>query len=315
MAAVDVSRLRWPATISVYCPADVEISRHGLFVIGSPALMGAALLGQAIGTGIGNARARRLAAPQWRRAGQGEVLIREDCLMVWWPGSEWIRVFFRTITSWAATKTGLEIQRAGWGPIRLDVQEPSSLQQWFGYMATGKTWKPPTLQTLQITWPMVGWCQQYPGFTFGLPQGWIAATPEWFGMAARKFAPAQVVVGVHRPDTPHSMYMNVLAIPPGEEITPEMIEKTPDECAAALAMFSNSAFEDPIELINLDGERGTIFHLSYRGSDPTEILHFFVTHAGRFFAGEFLVDAPSAASYQDNLPQLHSMLATWHWYT
>jgi hypothetical protein len=107
------------------------------------------------------------------------------------------------------------------------------------------------------------------------------------------------------------MARNVIVseVPPNPEVIPEQIEQRADEFAATAAMSWGFAFDDPLELVNLDGERAIMFHLSDRSADPHELWQFFATHAGRFYWGQFIAKPDPA-----NLADIHSILASWHWY-
>jgi hypothetical protein len=314
MDAVDFDRLRWGARFSLYCPADVQVQGGGLFVLGPPSVVAAGLLGNAIGNAIGNARARRLAAPQWRIVGQGDVSLAADQLVARWPGNVDVSVPFRTITSWKATASGVEITRVGWAPLRVDTSDPQGFAGWFGYLANGKTWRPPVLQSLQVECPVVSWCQQDPRFTFGLPEGWLGATPDWFARAGQYMAPDRVVAAVCRYDGPIELtFWVVQKAQPDPRMTQAVIEQGADEVAADMAMRSRGSFADPIELADVGGERATIFHLSRGAPDPLESVHIFVTHDGGLYNGTLRVPSQDD-QYRGAVHELHTMLATWHWY-
>lgn len=313
--AVDLAQLRWPATISVYCSADVELRRHGLFVIGSVPFVAAALGGYAVLGAIGKGRARQRAAPQWRVVSQGEVRLDPDRVIVRWPDGNDVHVPYRTITSWRRDRDALELERVGWAPLRIEVHDLGSFQQWFEYFAAGKTWVPPRLQTVEAMVPVVGSCQQDRRFAFGVPAGWSDADREWLAWVGEDYTPARVVAGVRRLSPPVALNFVVLEIPRGEEPTLDSVASRPDEVAAQMAYFSGGSFSDPVELLDLDGEAATSFHISQPGAEPQERTYLFVTHAGSFFGAVFAV-LPTPADdgpYRQALPELHTMLATWHW--
>jgi hypothetical protein len=288
--AVEASQLRWAATVSIYCPADVELRQHGLFVLGPPSVVAGALLGRALGQGIAHARASRIAAPQWRVAGHGEVILTEDLLVARGITNFDVHVPFRTITSWRDTPGGVELERVGWAPLRADVHDPSSFRQWFAYLATDKTWRPPVLTTPQVCRPIVEWCQQDPRLTFGLPEGWSAASAEWLAGLTEDFAPhGRAIAGARRFSPPLTLNMFIVELFPSEELAPEMIERTADEVAAQMAMGADASFTDPVELLDVDSERATLFHLTHPKVGPADVAHFFVTHAGCLYKGTFFV--------------------------
>lgn len=315
--SVETSQLRWAGMISAYCPADVEIRERGLFVLGPPSVVAGALLGQVLGQGIAHRRARQLAAPQWRVVGQGEVILTDDQLVVRGVQGTDVHVPFRTITSWHRTAGGVELARVAWAPLRADVHHPKSFQEWFAYLATDKTWRPPVLATPELSREIVGWCQQDPRFTFGVPAGWSVADPAWLAGLTEDYAPgARVLAGARRFAPALTFNMFVMEVFPNEELTPAMIEQTGDEVAAQMAAAVDGSFTDPLELMSLDGERATLFHITYPRLGPADVAHFFVTHAGRLYKGAFFVGPTPAgdAPYREALVDLHGMLATWHWY-
>lgn len=164
---------------------------------------------------------------------------------------------------------------------------------------------------------IVGWCQQDLRFTFGVPEGWSVADPEWLAGLTEDYAPGACVIAGARRFTPTlTLNMFVMEIFPNEELTPATIEQTADEVAAHMAMSAGANFTDPVELIDLDGERATRFHLTYPRLGPAEVAHFFETHRARLYKGAFFVGpTPTGdARYREALPDLNSMLATWHWH-
>jgi hypothetical protein len=315
MRTVEMSELRWQATVSLFCPANVTLHQRGLFVIGPPSVVAGALAGRAIGRQIARGRAVRMADAQWRVVGYGEIVMLEDRIVVRQATQFDVSVPFRTITSWEADRGGLTLYRAGWAPIRLHVNDPKSLREWFEYLAAGHLWRPPVLETVYATRPIEAWCQQDHRFTFGIPWGWFLGDPEWLRSWEADYAPARVLAGVRRMELPSALLMMVLELPPDDEINPDLIENHGDELAAHTAYFFGGAFHDPIRLIDVDGTRAMLFHVSRGYPDPMEVEQFYMLRGGRIFNGRYAVATPAGdEAYHSARPDFESMLATWHWY-
>ena len=316
MRTVDTSELRWRGVVSIFCDATVDIQRHGLFVVGPPSVVAGALLGRALGHEIAKRRAARLTAPQWRILGGHEVILTDQSLVVRRSDDFDISVPFRTIVRWDFAPGGIWIQRAGWAPLSVSVNDPKSFLEWFPFLVEGNTWRPPILELPKQTGPIVDWCQHDHRFTFGIPQGWFPGERDWLAWWEEDYAPARVIAGVRRLEGSAALIMLVLAVPPNEDINAKMIEDHADEIAAQMATWFGGTFDDPIRLVDLDGDCATLFHLSRRaGPEPMEVDHFFVVHEGQVFAGRFAGTSPVGdAEYRRARPDLDSMLATWHWY-
>jgi hypothetical protein len=208
------------------------------------------------------------------------------------------------------------MQRAGWAPLAVSVNDPKSFLEWFPYLVTGNTWKPPILEAPNQSGPIVGWCQHDRRFTFGIPQGWVLGDRDWLAWWEEDYRPARVVAGVRQLVGDAALIMLVLEVPPNKDLNAEMIENHADEIAAQMATWFGGTFDDPIRLVDLHGDRATMFHLSRRsGPEPMEVNHFFVVHEGQVFAGRFAGTSPSGdAAYRRARPDLDSMMATWNWY-
>jgi hypothetical protein len=331
---VDYAQLRWAASIQVYCSMDVPVVRNNLFVLGSPSLVAAALVGRAAGTAIGHARARRMAAPQWRSVGQGEVYLDATGMRVRWDGTD-ITVPYRTITGWQVIPQGLQIERVAWAALAVQVHDPGSFQQWFARLAEGQTWQPPTLTTLEASQEVVGLCQDDPRFTFGLPAGFAPSDPQWLA-GKQQQSPGRIVASVNQligDDVGVCFWVMEmpLSLFSADEVSPQTVVEKPEEVAAAMAYAGGTPFTDPVELVTLGGERASTFHLSFVGPEPKEHEYVFVTHHGTFYLGTFTlwpnvpniegVDAATRQDWQARLALLrvarredfHTMLATWRW--
>lgn len=311
------SDLRWNATVSLFCEAEVDIQRYGFFVVGPPSVVAGALLGRSIVDEFSRRRAARLAAPQWRSIGNHEVVLTETAIVVRRYNDFDISVPFRTIVRWDPAPSGISIQRVGWAPLAFSVNDPQSFHEWFRYLATGHTWKPPVLERPQQKGPIVEWCQQDRRFTFGIPEGWVLGERDWLAWWEEDYAPARVIAGIRRFEGPAALVMLVLEVPPNKELNPETIERHADELAAYMAIWFGGTFDDPIRIVDLDGDRAVLFHLSRRsGPEPMEVDHFFVVHGQQVFSGRFAGTSPTGdAEYQRARPNWDSILATWHWYS
>ncbi|HXY94133.1 MAG TPA: TIR domain-containing protein [Acidimicrobiia bacterium] len=307
------------ANYSIFCGSEVAVREQGFFALGSPVFLASVLLGREISRQRARKKARKMAKPAWHSLGSGEAVLAESWLSAELPGQH-VLLPYRTITSWSPIRSGIEIQRAGWAPTRIEVADASTFQQEFAQRVEGKTWQPPVLQQLEPRVPLDGSCLQDRRFIFGRPIRWFDADDDWLERVGEDYLPAPMLAAiVCQLDDPFLVLaFFVLEIPPlqGEELlTPTMIAERPDEVGAQIAWAFGGIYPDAARLVDLGGERATLMRMGRRGGDPMEVANIFVTHAGAFYWARFAVfptpgdDTP----FRQHELELETILATWIW--
>jgi hypothetical protein len=225
-----------------------------------------------------------------------------------------LEIPYRAIQSWGKDGDNVRLDIVGRGPMWLRPRDASDFQQWLAHLSYNKTWQPPTPVEIQVQTPIVSWCQQNAHFTFGLPERWNAAPPQFLADYARGFLPSIVraAVGLDA----GRWEVQVLVIDDGS-LQARGRHANIESLDAMLAESTNILPIGPVQLASLGGEpllllRGT----SWTPEGLVERCYGSIAHGDTHYMLWFnIVDARVGdGSYETWLPHFHTMLATWHWY-
>jgi hypothetical protein len=225
-----------------------------------------------------------------------------------------LEIPYRAIQSWGKDHDNIRLDIVGRGPMWLRPRDTGDFQQWLAHLSYNKTWQPPTPVQIQVETPIVSWCQQNAQFTFGLPERWNAAPPQFLADYARGFLPSIVraAVGLDA----GRWEVQVFVIDDGSlqaRGRPANIESLD----AMLAESTNISPIGAVQLASLGGEpllllRGT----SWTAEGLVDRCYGSIAHRDTHYMLWFnIVDARVGdGSYENFLPHFHTMIATWHWY-
>jgi hypothetical protein len=305
------------ADVDAYCPADVSVRQSGLFVVGPPTVVAAAVVGRMIGLQNARKKARRLAKAQWRKMGHSDVSLSSDRMTVALQGQRY-EVPYATVTGWSTGRRGLEVHRVKWAPLRIRARDQASLESWFSELSGGRTWQPPIAETVQVERQITGWNQQSPSFTFGCPAGWEYADPSWMAAVSAESGGAGRAVAAMRNglDPAIAWTVLVLEIPATDELNPALVEQAADDVAAQLASAMHAEVVGRTKVVSVGGERGIVMRTCRSVFDSIDVEHIWLSHGNRFYDISY-VSCPAIAGdglYDRFLPDFHTMIASWQWY-
>ena len=301
-----------------------------MFFIGSSNAMAWAMLGVAAAAIHGQVRANSLEGKRLTVPATGEATLTDDRIElrlviptkvsgVTLRGDAASRavnldVPFRAIRSWGEDANNVRLDIIGRGAMQLRPRDRGEFKQWLAHLSYNKTWQPPTPVQIQAQVPIVGWCQQNPVFTFGLPQGWNAAPPAYLADYARGFLPSVVraAVGLNA----GRWEVQVFVIDDGS-MQARGKDSTTESLAAMLAEATGISPIGPVQLATLGGEpllllRGT----SWTAEGLVDRGYGSIVHRDTHYMLWYnIVDARVGdGSYEAWLPHFHTMIASWHWY-
>ncbi len=302
----------------------------GLIIAGSPSLAAWSLLGVAAARLYGGVRARQLEGQTISVPATGDAMLTDDCVvlrLVVAPQtgrttlkggvsdrSVDLEIPYRLIGRWGSEQRGVWLDVVGRGALWLQPHDRGEFGQWLGHLSHGKTWQPPTRVILRAEAAVVGWCQQDPRFTFGLPDRWVPAPPEALASYGAFFHPSVLRAGVLLPADQWEAQVFVIDNGPADAVGGA------DELslAAMLAAATDIVHNGPIEVTTLGGEpvallRGYSWDAEGGSNDRCygALAHGGTSHALWYgVVGGALGDG----GYETWLPHFRTMLATWHWY-
>lgn len=225
-----------------------------------------------------------------------------------------LEIPYRAIQSWGNDHSDVRLDIIGRGPLWLRPRDKGDFQRWLAHLTYNKTWEAPTPVQIRADVPITSWCQQDPHFTFGVPERWNAAPPEYLANYARGFLPSIVraAVGLDA----GRWEVQVFVIDDGSLQARGRPANT-ESLAAMLAEATNISPIGPVTLATLGGEpllllRGT----SWTPEGLVDRCYGSIAHGDTHYMLWFnIVDARVGdGSFEAWLPHFHSMIATWHWY-
>jgi len=225
-----------------------------------------------------------------------------------------LEIPYRAIQGWGKDGDNVRLDVVGRGPMWLRPRNAGDFQQWLAHLTYAKTWQLPTPVQIQVQTPIVSWCQQDAQFTFGLPERWNAAPPQFLADYARGFLPSIVraAVGLDA----GRWEIQVFVIDDGS-LQARGRSANIESLDAMLAESTNLSPIGPVQLASLGGEpllllRGT----SWTPEGLVDRCYGSIAHGDTHYMLWFnIVDAQVGdGSYEAWLPHFHSMIATWHWY-
>lgn len=226
-----------------------------------------------------------------------------------------LEIPYRLIRTWGADQRGVYLDLLKRGAMWLHPQDRGDFQQWLAHLAYGKTWVRPEPEEAKAEVPIVGWCQQDRRFTFGMPAGWGQPPPEAWAISARNFLPSTQVacIGMNAGQWEPQMVVVDIGLAQTDS-SQDLVEAL----AADIAEASSITPKGGRQLLSLNGDpmvltRGTSLTTTREWVDRG---YGSVVHKGsQFLLWYNIVDASVGdGSYERWLPDLHSMIATWHWY-
>jgi hypothetical protein len=314
VAASQAVRYGCAVNVELFCPAEVAVNKAGFFALGNSAFIAGAIAGRLMGVQHAKAKARKLARPQWRQYTQAQATLTDDRVILAFEGQRY-DLAYSTVRNWKATQQGLEIERVKFDPVRLRASDHDTLVQWFARLAEGHTWQPPVAEQLTAEREVAQWCQQDPRFTFGVPPGWEWPGQAWMAMMGQR-TPGRPIAALTTGYT--DVYWNALVVElmRDEYLNPEFVEEAADEVAAQIAGDMRGSVVGPIRILSLGGERTIAMRVSGPPDDKRDVTYMFLTHNGAFFLVMYAVVGSVATDgdYYICLPDVNTMLATWHWY-
>ena len=308
---------------------NVTMQQRSIFMAGNSATVGLAALGVSAMTMYGRARQQRLEGQVHFVEARGEATLMSDRMILHLVATGEVRgvrikrdpaaqtmdyeIPYRLLQRWGTEPHGVYLDVFGQGVIWVQPQDNGEFAQWLAHLSHDKTWRPPTPLQLSAHVPVVGWCQHDPRFVFGLPAGWYDPDPELVAPFARQLAPSALRAAVLTQDGDWEAQVFVIEIG-GEDAS---LPTDPEFMAADMAAGSVITPIGPIQSAELDGEftvlsRGT----SSTPGGTTDRTYVHVTRNGVHFmlwygiVGGIVGDG----SHERWLPDLHTMLSTWHWY-
>jgi hypothetical protein len=166
---------------------------------------------------------------------------------------------------------------------------------------------------MQVEAPVVGWCQQDPRFTFGLPDRWVPA-------------PAHALADYGHYFHPSVLRACVILVAGDWEAQVFVIDNGPvdagrhtdeESLAAMLAEATNISPHGPIEVTAAAGEPVALLRgYSWPEAEAVDRCYGALAHAGTLYALWYGIVGGTTGdgSYETWAPHFRTMLATWHWY-
>jgi hypothetical protein len=302
----------------------------GMFVIGSSSLAAWATLGAAAMTLFGRARAASLEGQTRIVPATGDAVLMNDRIIlrmvveaevggVRLRGDAAARTVnleipYRLIRQCGTDQGSVYLDVVGRGVIRLQPRDSGDFAQWLAHLSYNKTWQAPSPLDLSMQRPVVGWCQQDPRFTFGLPQQWVPVEPGPLADYGRLFYPSALRSGVLLGVGEWEAQVLVIDNGPVQESL-----KTIDaeSLAALLASATEISPIGSIQAAALGGETVALLRGTSVTSDGVfDRCYGAFAHGGVLYALWYGVVGGTIGdgSYERWLPDFHSMMATWHWY-
>jgi len=334
VVAPAAAALRYRCGIDAQLPVTLEnvtsSARGRTFIIGSTSLVAWAALGSAAMTVWGRARAAGLQGQIRMVPTSGEAALMDDriILRVVVPvevagvrlrgdansRSVNMEIPYRLVKQCGTDKAGVYLDVVGRGVLRLQPRDGGDFAQWLAHLSHNKTWQAPSPLELVAERQVVGWCQQDPRYTFGLPQQWVAANSGPLADYGRLFQPSVLRAGVLLDGGAWEAQVFVIENGPIQEFIPQ---PNPDSLAALLVAAIEIRSAGPVQIAAIGGETLALLRGTSETSDGTfDRCYGAFAHDGVLYALWYGVVGGTIGdgSYERWLPDFHSMLATWHWY-
>jgi hypothetical protein len=315
----------WPVELWYWSAEEVtaQLNRSAL-ITNSPLAAGLFYSVRAAGNAAARRRARNLAEPQWRPAGQGQAVL--DYYGIGLHGS-WgsMRVEYSEIFSWQHDHGALQLSVIEYYPLMLRSSAPAALIAEFGRLSEGKLW-----QELAVTaWQplphvqVAGWEQRDRRFTCAIPAGWQPVTDhEYLRAAAMDAANNQMrlLFALSRSGYPYVTidFLQLIGRPELASLAadPGSFERGALRLANLKAYNANGVVVARPVVVMMHGERGVIL-------DTTNVLphvqvrlrEIFVPHRGEWFIVSLSVPHPvhPQALFDELAGEFQTLIATWNW--
>lgn len=329
-----------PPLIRYRCPVGTQLpvtlgnvttqNPATVVIAGSPSLAAWSLLGVAAARLYGGMKAKQLEGQTVSVPATGEAVLMDDRLLLrlvvapqaggvtlrGGPGDRSVdlEIPYRVIRRSGSDPRGVWLDVVGRDAIWLQPQDRGEFGQWLARLTDGKTWRAPERVTMRAEVPVVGWLQQDPRFTLGLPAGWVPAPPPALADYGRFFLPSVLRAGALLDAGVHEAQVLVIENGPASAVTPKSDE---DSLAAIFASAANITPNGPITITTAGGEPLALLRgFSWAEGRLEDRCYGALARAGVSYAIWYTIAGGNAGdgSYEAWLPHFHTMLATWHWY-
>jgi hypothetical protein len=221
---------------------------------------------------------------------------------------------YALLTRWGQTRDGVYLDIFGRDVIWIQPSDNGELVQWLAHLSYEKTWKPPTPLDVEARLPIMGWCQQDPRYTFGMPDEWGNPDPLAFAEYGRNFLPSflRSMVGL----TVGDIEAQLIVVETGGEEARAMPSDV-DGMATALASATNVHPIGAIRSLTIDGQPAVLMRgTSLTRDGVTDRTYVHVNRNGVYFIIWYglVDDVAGSGNHERWFPAFETMLATWHWY-
>lgn len=329
-SAMGVARYRCTAQTQVPVTLEnVSSSQRPMYFFGSPSAMAWSALAVVGMRMHGAAKANRLEGKTLTVPASGQATLTDNGIVLNLTISGKVsgvslrggaqaldlEIPYRVIRNWGHDQRGVYLDLVRRGPMWLQPADSGDFQQWLAHLSYGKTWQAPVQFEARTEVPIVGWCQQDRRFTFGLPEGWGSPPQAAVADFARDFLPSVLIACVGLNGGQWEPQLVVL------DNGLLQIDGTQDLIEALAADFGEASNITPLgspQLLSVDGDplvliRGT----SWTSNGWVDRGMGSIAHKGNSFLLWYnITDAKVGdGSYERWLPHVHTMIATWHWYS
>jgi hypothetical protein len=324
---------RYRCAVDMQVPVTLENVTSGqrsMFFLGSSNTIAWSMLAIAAMALHGQAQAHRLEGKTVQVPASGEATLADDRVvlrLVIAPTAAGVQLRadanarsvnlefpYRVIRRFGQDGDKVYLDIAGRGPLWLHPRDRGEFHQWLAHLSYNKMWEPPTPIVIQAESPVLGWCQQDPTFTFGLPERWGSPPPRALADYGREMLPSLLRAGVGLDAGEWEGQMFVID---NGSLQAAGRQANAESLAAMMAEVTAISPFGPIQQTTIGGDEAVL--LRGTSQTPTGVFdrcYCFFGHGDTLYALMYGVVGGQLGdgSYERWLPHFHTMIATWHWY-